>query len=116
MSHAPVPQESAAYVKPAVIVLAALALSGCYTANHARLSAHLGQRVTVGSPMSQALAALSQDGFDCDSTSQSPEVDCSRARHGAVLYTCIERVVLKPDAATQKVSSFHVPPIACAGL
>lgn len=116
MNHAPAHQNGRAPVRTLVIVLAALALSGCYTANHARLSADLGQRVKVGTPMSQALAALSQDGFNCDSTIQSPEVDCSRTRRGAVLYTCIERVVLKPDAATQRVSAFHVPPIACAGL
>lgn len=116
MSCARAHQADRVYVRFVVITLAVLTLSGCYTANHARLSTDLRQRVTVGLPMSKVLADLSQDGFSCDLTLQSPEVDCSRARYGAVLYTCIERVALKADAATQRVSSFHVPPIACAGL
>jgi hypothetical protein len=98
-----------------LVLLLSLVLSGCYTPNHARLSAHIGQRVTVGTPLSVATASLTQAGFDCDATSQAPAMDCSRIRTG-FLYSCVERVLLKTDASTGRVSAVDVQKIACAGL
>ncbi len=70
----------------------------------------------AGMPVSTAVDRLERDGFRCDTTSQAPAIDCSRAQHGAVLATCIERVLLQPDAAGRRVDAATVPPIACAGL
>lgn len=102
-------------MKHITVLLLSVALSGCYTPNHTRLSANLGQRVTVGTPLSTATENLAQEGFACDGTSQAPDMVCGRNRSGGLLYTCIERVVLKVDAAT-RVTEVNIPPIACAGL
>lgn len=100
----------------AACVLLALPLSACYTPDAARLSAQVERLATAGMPVSTAVDRLERGGFQCDTTSQAPAIDCSRNRHGAVLATCIERVLLQPDAAGRRVDAAMVPPIACAGL
>lgn len=97
------------------VLLLSIALGGCYTPNHARLSAHVGQRVTIGTPLSAATERLVQEGFGCDAKIQAPAMDCSRARSG-FLYACVERVLLTTDASTGRVSAVDVQKIACAGL
>ena len=98
----------------------AFTLSGCYTADHPKLSAQVGQRATAGLPISTAIAHLTEDGFTChadgNADGASPNIECSRTRHGAILYTCIERATLAVDTTTRKVASLKVAPIACAGL
>lgn len=101
----------------AACLLLALPLSACYTPDAERLSAQAKRLATAGMPVSTAVDRLERDGFRCDTTSQAPAIDCSRSRHGAVLATCIERVLLQPDTAGRRVvDAVTVPPIACAGL
>lgn len=102
-------------MKRIALVLTVLTLGGCYTPNHARLSANVGQRVTVGTSLSTATESLTREGFDCDAKIQAPAMDCSRTRSG-FLYACVERVLLATDASTGRVSAVDVQKIACAGL
>jgi hypothetical protein len=103
-------------MKKLALALTTISLSGCYTANHAKLSEHVGQHVTSGLAISTAMANLKAEGFTCNKIAKLPSIECSRTRQGAVLYTCIERTTLAFDSNTEKVTSFEVPPIACAGL
>lgn len=96
--------------------LLTLALAGCYTPDGARLSAQAAQRAPAGAPVAAAVEQLTGDGFRCDAQSRAPDIDCSRSRQGALLYACIERVILQPDATGRTVASLEIPPIACAGL
>lgn len=109
-----------AWRRPAVAAAACglltLALAGCYTPDGARLSAQVAQSAPAGAPVAAAVERLTSDGFRCDTQGLAPEIDCSRSRQGALLYACIERVILQPDAAGRTVASLEIPPIACAGL
>ena len=69
------------------------------------------KRVTVGMPISEAISALSKDGFDC---SGSDPVDCARTRQRLLPSTCIERVRLQHRLWT--VDTIDIAPIMCAGL
>ena len=100
----------------AACLLLALPLSACYTPDAARLSTQVERLARAGMPVSAAVERLEREGFRCDTTSQAPAIDCSLSRHGAVLATCIERVVLQPDATGRRVETANVAPIACAGL
>lgn len=96
--------------------LIAVALSGCYTPDAARLSAQVRESVVPGMAVHEAMSRLAGAGFQCHATTRAPEVDCHRSRPGAVLYSCVERVVLQQDAMFRSVAAVDVPPIACAGL
>ena len=88
-----------------------LTLTSCYTPNQEALVETVHKRVTVGMPISQAISALSKDGFDC---SGSVPVDCVRTRQRLLPSTCIERVRLQHKLWT--VDTIDIAPIACAGL
>ena len=88
-----------------------LTLTSCYTPNQEALVETVHKRVTVGMPISQAISALSRDGFDC---SGSVPVDCVRTRQRLLPSTCIERVRLQHKLWT--VDTIDIAPIACAGL
>ncbi|MDA8450493.1 hypothetical protein M5C97_18010 [Acidovorax sp. NCPPB 3859] len=93
-----------------------LVLAGCYTPDRARLGERVAAVVPAGTRLETAMASLSGMGFSCQVVDAGQGVDCSRERHGAVLYTCIERVRLSLDTGSRSVAAPEVPPIACAGL
>lgn len=94
----------------------AMALSGCHTPDAARLSAQVAQQAPAGAPLAIAVQRLVSEGFRCDASRQAQGIDCSRSRQGALLYTCMERVILQPDASGTAVAALEIAPIACAGL
>ncbi|WP_019702310.1 hypothetical protein [Paracidovorax oryzae] len=93
-----------------------LVLAGCYTPDRARLGESVAAAVPAGTRLEAAMASLSGMGFSCKVVDAGQGADCSRERHGAVLYTCIERVRMSVDPGTRTVAASDVPPIACAGL
>ncbi len=93
-----------------------LVLAGCYTPDRARLGESVAAAVPAGTRLEAAMASLSGMGFSCVVVDAGQGADCSRERHGAVLYTCIERVRMSVDPGTRTVAASDVPPIACAGL
>ena len=97
----------------ALFAFAAAALGGCYQPNHAALVTAVGSRVSVGMALTQAVATLQSDGFDC---SEHDPVTCARTRQRLFPSSCIERVNLYSQGHAGPVTKIEVPPIACAGL
>lgn len=102
--------------KYCMIALGLLSLSGCYTVNDQRFSAHVRTLVQPGMPMDAAIAALQGNGFSCDAQSPARSTSCSKTRQRLLPSTCIERVNLYGAALHAKVERVEVSKIVCAGL
>jgi hypothetical protein len=78
------------------------------------LSRYANETVRVGAPMKEAVERLNS-GFACEPRVSAPATSCTRLRE-AFLYSCIERINIRPSADATLVGSAVVPTIACAGL
>lgn len=95
------------------LLLCATGLSGCYFRNQKAFERRVEGLVSVGMPVQQALARLSDLRLTC--TVANP-ADCSRIRQSLMPYSCVERVRVYWMEQTQRVTRIEIPPIACAGL
>jgi len=93
-----------------------LCLSGCYTVNDERFSAHVRTLVRPEMPLEQGIQALQNDGFLCYPMSPAPSKTCSKTRQRLLPSTCIERVNLHASDNPPKVGHVEVRKIVCAGL
>lgn len=99
----------------AVILLIALPMSGCYTANQKHFESYAKQLVQPQMQFPSAESALASAGFLCDTQSAYPEITCTRHRTG-FMSGCIERINLRLDVVRTNVTVVDPKHIVCAGL
>ena len=99
----------------AVVVLIALQLSGCHSANQKQFESYAKQLVYPQMQLPSAESALVSAGFLCDTRSAYPEVTCTRHRTG-FMSGCVERINLRLDGLRTSVTVVDPKLIVCTGL
>jgi len=93
--------------------IACSALTSCYMPDQTQFNTFVNQKVTVGMPISTAVATLTVDGFGCSGKSPT---DCSRIKQRLLPSSCVEWVRLYAGPNLTTVGKVEVQPIVCAGL
>jgi hypothetical protein len=103
-------------MKTLILTACVLYLTGCYTVDDQRFAAHVQTLVRPTMPLTNAIAALEDDGFTCHSMLPTPSKTCSKARQRLLPSTCIERVNLLVSDKRTEVEQVEVQKIICAGF
>ena len=100
----------------AMLALApALLLSGCYTANQARLGNFVTETVQPGMPLEQALTRMRVEDFYCNTSSGGTVSVCTRAHESLMRGTCVERVdLIRSGTSSSLVGSIDILEIKCS--
>jgi hypothetical protein len=101
------------YQRPLFIVIGVALLSGCYSANEAKLEESIHSWIRIDMPFAQAISILGKHGMEC--TGGNP-ASCSRIRGGLQLYSCVERVNVHFVEPFMLVDRIEIPKIGCTGL
>lgn len=93
----------------------ALLLSGCYTANQARLGNFVTDTVQPGMPLEQALVRMRVEDFYCNTSSGGSVSVCTRAHESLMRGTCIERVdLIRSDTSSSLLGAIDILEIKCS--
>jgi hypothetical protein len=102
-------------LRTAIGACLSLALLGCYSPNHPALEKEVRSLVSVGMPVSTAVAHLTAHGFGCSGTPNG-QITCARIRQRLLPSSCVERVNLESGNPAAALSRLDIPPIRCAGV